>query len=316
MTLAAWLIMAGSVIVVGLVFNRIAGLHTIETRDAIDSFLSEPPGSDLGVGVDGVVTLIRICAMVAAGCATAAGVLGYHVLRRSRSARLALTVLAAPLFVAGMVTGGFVSSVVAAASVMLWLQPSRDWFDGVTRTRPQPEARPATSAPAAAAAAPIVWPAEHVAGSPSRPSAVVWACVLTWVCSGLTALAMVASAIALAIEPDQLIDRAREQSPELSQQGVTDGMLLALTYVMMGGIVLWALSSIVLGVLTYRRVEWARIVLVISAATAAALCLIGTMVGSFLLVVPMIASVFTIVLLVRADTRPWFQRRRDLPPAL
>ena len=48
--------------------------------------------------------------------------------------------LAVPLFVTGLVTGGFVSSVVAAAAVMLWFQPARDWFDGVVR-EPQPTGR-------------------------------------------------------------------------------------------------------------------------------------------------------------------------------
>ena len=29
------------------------------------------------------------------------------------------------------VTGGFLSSVVAASALLLWLEPSRNWFDGV-----------------------------------------------------------------------------------------------------------------------------------------------------------------------------------------
>ena len=118
-TLVAWLTMVGSVIVVVLVFDRIAGLHTLETRQSVEKFLAEPPGSDLGVGVDGVLSVIRTLAMVAAGCATAAAILGYQVLRRSRSARLALTVLAVPLFFAGLVTGGFVSSLVAASAARI-----------------------------------------------------------------------------------------------------------------------------------------------------------------------------------------------------
>src|SRR6476619_7475050 len=127
-TLAAWLIMVGSALVVLMVFDRITGLHTLETRQSVQKFLSEPPGRDLGLGVEGVLSIIRTAAMVAAGCATAAAILGYQVLRRSRSARVALSVLALPLFLSGMVTGGFLSSVVAAAALMLWLPPSREWF--------------------------------------------------------------------------------------------------------------------------------------------------------------------------------------------
>ena len=92
--------------------------------------------------------------MVAAGCATAAGILGYQVLRRSKSARLALTVLAAPLFLTGMVTGGFVSSLVAASAVMLWLQPARDWFR-TARCRRRDRRRP----PGLKRPLPAAWPA-------------------------------------------------------------------------------------------------------------------------------------------------------------
>ena len=316
-TLAAWLIMGGSVIVVAMVFDRVAGLHTIETRESVERFLAEPPGADIGVGVDGVITMLRTLAMVAAGCATAAGILGYQVLRRSRSARLALTVLAVPLFLTGMVTGGFVSSIVAASAVMLWLQPARDWFNGVTR---QGSARAAAAGtPPSATAAPQqalsvavlppgAGPAERPVASPRRPAAVVWACALTWVFSGLTALGMIASAIALAIEPDRIFDEARQQNPELTAQGVSDGVLSGVAYAMVAGIVLWCVSAIVIAVLVFRRVEWARIVLVVSASTAAAVSLAGTVFGAFLLLFPLIAGVVTLALLVRPETTPWFKR--------
>ena len=143
-TLAAWMIMGGSFLVVASVFERVAGLNTLETQQAIEEFLGEPPGSGLALDVEGVIGIIRAMAMVAAGCAAAAGVLGFHVLRRSRGARLGVTVLAAPLFVSGLVAGGFLSSLVAASAVLLWLEPSRDWFDGRSaRERPEPERRPA-----------------------------------------------------------------------------------------------------------------------------------------------------------------------------
>src|SRR6478752_3212499 len=148
-TMAGWLIMVGSAFAVLLVFDRLSGLHTLEKQESINNFLSTPPGSDLGVGADFVVTAIRTLGMVTAGCATAAGILGYQVLRRSKSARLAVTVLAVPIFFAGMVTGGFITSVVAASAAILWLQPARSWFDG----KPPPERRTAPAATPAAAVA-------------------------------------------------------------------------------------------------------------------------------------------------------------------
>ncbi|CAB4712666.1 MAG: hypothetical protein F2667_08120 [Actinobacteria bacterium] len=142
-TFAAWMIMAGSVLVLVSVFEHVAGLQSLETRERIETFLSEPPGDGLGIGANAVTDLLRTLALVTGGCAAAAAILGYQVLQRSRSARLVLSVLAVPLFLAGMTSGGFMSALVAAASVMLWFQPARDWFDGkAPRPAPEPPPRP------------------------------------------------------------------------------------------------------------------------------------------------------------------------------
>lgn len=329
-TLAGWLAMGGSALVVLLVFDRLAGLHTLETRAAVEKFIAEPPGSDFGVSVDAVLDGIRLLAMVTAGCATAAAVLGYHVLRRNRAARLALTVVAVPLFLAGLVTGGFVSTIVAASVVMLWLQPSRDWFDGITRAQPTPVA-PAASptvgtptplerqlpppAPAARVVRPLAVSPYAVVGPPApapdrgpRPSPVAVACVVTWVATGLTALGMLLTGVALAVRPDTLLAEAHRQNPELEQQGVSDHLLLGATYAMVAVIVLWCLAAAVLAVLVFRGVEWARVVLVVSAAVAAALSLIGTALGAFVLVLTLLASGAAVALLLRSDARAWFRR--------
>ncbi len=128
-TAAAWMIMVGSVFVVLMVWDRIAGLHSLDTRKAIESFLSEPRIKETGLDVADVVAVIRVGSMIAAGCATAMAILGYQTLQRSRGARLALTVLAVPLFISGLATGGYLSSAVAAAVGTLWLGPARLWFD-------------------------------------------------------------------------------------------------------------------------------------------------------------------------------------------
>jgi hypothetical protein len=311
-TLVAWLTMVGSVIVVLLVFDRIAGLHTLETRQSVEKFLAEPPGSDLGVGVDGVLSVIRTLAMVTAGCATAAAILGYQVLRRSRSARLALTVLAVPLFFAGLVTGGFVSSLVAASAAMLWLQPAREWFGDSPRVAPA-----APAAPAAPTAPTATAPSVPAAVPAARPSGVTVACVLTWMATGLTTLGLVATGVLLAVQPDALLDEVHRQNPELRSEGVSDDLLVGVTFAMLAAMVLWCVSAAVLAVLVFRRTEWARIVLVVSASTAAALSLIGTAIGAFLLALTLVASVATLALLLRPDVRVWFsQRPGQRPPAV
>ena len=312
MTLAAWLIMVGSAIVVAMVFDRIGGLHTLETRESVERFLAEPPGADLGIGVDGVITVLRVVSMVAAGCATAAAILGYQVLRRNRSARLALTVLAVPLFLTGMVTGGFVSSVVAASAVMLWLQPSRSWFEGGPRAAPAPPA----ARPAPPASAPASPQADRPVGQPvarpaaDRPPAVVAACVLTWLCSGLTALGLVLTGVVLALDRGVLLDDVHRRRPDLAEQGVSDSMVVGVALAMIAAIVVWCVAAGVLAVLVYRRVDWARVVLLVSAGITAAVSLAGLVAGGFLLVVPLVAAAATFLLLVRPDTRPWFARSR------
>ncbi|WP_435742290.1 hypothetical protein [Nocardioides sp. SYSU DS0663] len=143
-TVAAWLIMGGSLFVVLTIFERVAGLTSLETRQAVEEFVASPPGEGLGMDTEGVLDLLRVLSMVAGACAAASAILGYQVLKRSRSARLVLSVLAVPLFLTGLAAGGFMSSVVAAAVAMLWMQPTRAWFDGTT-----PPERPAarSSAP-------------------------------------------------------------------------------------------------------------------------------------------------------------------------
>ena len=71
-TMAAWMAVGASVLVVLTVFDTVAGLHTLETRRTIEQFLAEPPGVDLGLDVDGAIAVVRVLAMVTAGCATAA----------------------------------------------------------------------------------------------------------------------------------------------------------------------------------------------------------------------------------------------------
>ena len=140
-TIAAWMVIIGSVVVVFTVWEQIGTLRSIDSRAAIESFLADPPGSTLGLDVESVISLLRVASMVAAGCAVATGILGWHVLQRNRQARIALTVFAVPLFVSGLFVGGFVSSVVAASAALLWMPPSREWFKYGRWTPPSPASR-------------------------------------------------------------------------------------------------------------------------------------------------------------------------------
>ena len=160
-TVAAWMIMVGSIFVVLLVWDRIAGLHSLDTRKALEPLLDDQRLKDAGIQMNDLLVVIRVVSMVAAGCAAAMVVLGYQTLQRSRGARLALTVLAVPLFVSGLATGGYVSSAVAAAVGTLWLGPARLWFDGkVAASGAQAATHPATRP---------VWPPPYDPGPSAQP---------------------------------------------------------------------------------------------------------------------------------------------------
>jgi hypothetical protein len=338
-TVAAYMIMVGSIFVVLIVWDRIAGLHSLDTRKALEPLLDDQRMKDAGIQLNDMLAVIRIVSMVAAGCATAMVVLGYQTLQRSRGARLALTVLAVPLFISGLATGGYVSSAVAAAVGTLWLGSARLWFDG----KAVPEA-PATAARTGHPANRPVWPPPFDPGPtapPSgqdqpppapwtptapapwappptsrygvpaataehgRPSPLVWACVLTWIFTALATVVFVTSVVVLAQNPDLVLDKMHEQNPDLASQGVSDHLILVVCYVTCIALAVWSVVAAVLAVLAFRRKRLALYALLVSAAGAAVFCLLGVL-GSLIVLVPLAATLVTIGCLVRPDVRAWF----------
>lgn len=374
--------MVGSVAVVLTVFGQVSALDSLESRRTLEEALSRPPADALGIGIEGAQTALRVMATVSAACATAAAILGYQVLQRSRSARVALSVLALPLFVTGIASGGILSSVVVAASLILWAQPARDWFNGVAaapaseaarrgergrqdkvdgrdaarreaqreafRTPPtgtgtgtgppppppaQPTPPPADAGPAqpppaqpqpqpqpgaAHPAGPPAYAATYAASAPTvpghpptsapagpRPAVVTWACVLTWVFTALAAGLMTMVALALVAVPD-LYDEVTQQTPELAQQGVSEGQVIATAVVTAVVVVLWSALAAFFAVQTWRRRSWARTGLLASAAAAGLLSLTGVL-ASVVLVVPLAACVAVVALLLRTEVRWWLR---------
>ena len=313
-TVATAIIIGGSVGVVVSVAEQLAGLQGLDTRERVTDFLSSPPGDGLGMDVETALKTLRVVLMLLAGCATAAGVLGYHAMRGSTRARAGLSVLAVPIFLGGFAAGGFLTSLIAAGTALLWVGHSALWFRGVpvpepasmSSPRPPPaRQRPvAPSAPSTTASA----TATQVAAPPSptvteRPDAVVWACVLTWAFSTLTIVVMAASVVLLASNPDLVFDELARQGADIA----SSDRLTEATYVTAVVAGVWSMLAIVLAVLAFRRVSWARWALLVSAAVAGVICLLG-MVSSLLLAVPAGATLATVVLLNRPEVRAWFSR--------
>lgn len=321
-TFAAGLVMVCSVLVVASVWDRIAGLHDLETRQSIEQFLAGPPGSDLGLGVAQVRTVIQVVSMVAAACATAAAILGVGILQSKRGARLGLTIVAVPLFVTGLVTSPLLCSAVATAAVMLWAQPARAWFEGRTApvaahpssstTRP-PVDQPASPLasyprPTARPGQPIPLSASHVAVP--RPDALVWACSLVWAFAALTMLVLLVGVVALIASPSQLLDQVHRQNPDLAARTITDHALVVTTCLLAGVFALWAVGASLAAALAMRRSRKAWTVLMVSTIGVAVVCGIAT-IASTVLFVPLAGAAVTVRLLTRPSVRGWLSPGRS-----
>lgn len=315
-SVAVGLVIGGAAGVVLTVAEQLAGLNSLETRRAVTDYLARPPGSGLGLEVSSALTLLRVTLMLLAGCATAAAVLGYHVLNRSHRARLGLSVLAVPIFFGGLVTGGFLTSVVASATLLLWWGPSGAWFRGedparATRTR---EPAPGRPQPPAGETAPwleqpaLLTETPEEAGPGRRPDALVWACVLTWAFSSLTLVVILASVVLLASDPALVLDELRRQNPD-RDLGDTE-RLVTTTYLTASLAGAWSLAAVTLAVLAHRRVGWARVALQVSAAAAAVACLVAA-ISSLVTVVPGIVCLLTAGLLNRPEVKAWFAAGRN-----
>lgn len=330
-TFACGVVMVGSVFVVLTMWDRIAGLHTIDSRHALQSFLADSGLGGSGLTISDLMVTVKVLAMIAAACATAMVILGWQTLRRSRGARLGLAVLAVPLFLTGMVTDGLVSSVVAAAVLTLWLGPARIWFsDGGAAQPAAPTASTPDRSPFSSQAPTIQHPDPPPAVSPqqspwsppptspydltrgarsaarpgARPQALVWACLVTWAGVALTALVLVASLALLAVDSQGVLDRMHEQNPQLADQGISDQTVLIVAVVMCAVLLAWTLASGAFAALLFRGHRWAWYALIVSAAGAAVVCLVGVL-GSLVMLLPLAATLATLVLLVRPEVRMW-----------
>jgi len=259
------------------------------------------------------------------------------VLRRDRKARLALTILAVPLFVTGIVAGGFFSALVAASSMILWSQPARDWFDGVVR-QPRdpapagppvspsvsppvnPPVSPAPDEPPAPTQTPVPPPYPQF-GTPQppaaqappvpmrRPDPILWAAVLTWVFSALTIAVLVVSGILIVGDSDSVIAEIRKQQAALDSVEFSDHLILTVILVGLAVGAVWALAAAVLAAFVWLGHEWARIALLVSAFLAGGVSVFGIFAGGISL--PLLVACGVVVrLLLDGRAAAWCRRPR------
>ncbi len=304
-TLAGWLIVVGSVLVVLAAYERMSGLHSLETQEAIADFLAKPPGDELGLSVDGAQSLLRVLALVAGAAAAASAILGYQVLTRSRSARVALTVLTVPLFVGGLAVFGFLASLVVVSIVMLWFQPAKDWFNGVTPVPPAAREVPATHPVAVAASGPT--PAMPGPADAARPTPVTAACIVTWVTCGLALLVMAMTVLVLLAAPDVVFDEVRKQDPSFGSGDLTESNVRRAAFIGCGIGAVWCVAAIGFAVAAFNGYRWGCRSLLIS-TFAAGMGASLLMLGSLVMLVPLAAAAVTVGLLLRPESRAWCRR--------
>ncbi|MDR7251958.1 hypothetical protein J2X46_000934 [Nocardioides sp. BE266] len=340
-SLASGIVMFASALVLITSWEQVSSLGSLETQRAIDTFLSEPPFSSLGLDMESTRQLLRITAMVSAVAACATAILGWYVRKPDRGARLGLTVFAVPVFLAGMPSGGLAGAFVAAGAAMLWMVPAREWFatgkwtppepapkpDPVSRTTPEPGNPGWTTPPAPTEPRPAErpfgtppmapgWPAPAQQGPPpswqehqvllhTRPGAMVTAFVLTVVMAGgLLALSLLWIAMA-GLSPDFLMSVLEQQQPELIEDGVTLQQVQGTVYLYAGAFVVWCIAALVFAGFAMARRDWARRALMLTAAFSAGGCLVFVL-NTVLVVVPAAAAVATVVCLRRVEVRRWF----------
>jgi hypothetical protein len=151
-TIGGWVIAVASAVLVVTVFDTMANLHSVDTRDKLTTALTTGSLKDLGLSVDDALSLMRVALLVAGAAAAVTGILGIFVLQRHPAARIVLTVAAVPVVLTAPVAGGLLGVMIGVATAFLWSGPARDWFAGrppAVREAARPAAqRPPDHAPA------------------------------------------------------------------------------------------------------------------------------------------------------------------------
>jgi hypothetical protein len=367
--MAGGFVIGGSIFLVLSVFDTFTNLNSVEMRDQITEVLSTPSGEGLGLTIDQAKAVMRVGLMIAAACAAAAAVLGVYALQRSRPARLALSILAVPILITAPLTGGFVGALVAAATLMLWSGPARDWYAGrPTRqveppqrgshpgpweeTMPSPDERnrgheqdpvappsdstsptvppgsPASSlstagsssapastsgfgqapAPAPAAQPPGGAPPAYDAMTTRTPVPVTVkvSCIVTWVFAGLVALLYLAMLFVLIVSRDRMVDLIVD-TPEWERANLDRDMLVPVLWVGCLMFLGWAVIACLLAWFTWRRQNWARWLLVVSAAVT----LVAAMFAFPVAIPHQLAAVVTMAGLFSVQAREWFAPKQS-----
>ena len=339
-TIAGWTVAVASAMLVVTVFDAMAKLHSVDTRDTLTRALGAGTAGDLGITLTDALGVMRAALFVAGVAAVVTGVLGVFVLQRHTTARVVLTAAAVPVVLTAPFSGGFLGLLIGGGAALLWTRPARDWFAGRQPARPAAE-RVAPSAVQRPVRPPLVGRPPDAGGGPSPtprgvpgwggparvdpsfaplpyaaprragvPVQVRVACVLTWVLSTLTALMYVVVVAAL------LADRARvlrllHDNPALRDRSIGDDELTTIVVTASIVIVLWCLAACAMAFFTWRRHAWAWLLLMVSIGATVAVGLVSLPYS----LLHLAAAVVALRLLLLRPTRAWFRGAGQPPVA-
>lgn len=345
--MAGWMVVIGSLFSIVTAFEVLGRVRSLETREAIERFLAEPPGSGMGLDVEGVIQVLQVTATAAAVIASMTAVLGYFAVRGDRRARTGLAVLAIPLFLTGLAVGGFLTSLVAAACGLLFVSPSREWYDGKPiPTSPlgglgsgqqrerDPDREPAGPPAGESQAGPTQpWagqppPAQHPYGAPSsspyatatrqpwtapggarptRPPSVSIAVALTLVASSIVLLLSLVTLVAVAAAPSLVLDELQRTSPEILEQGLTREAVVVTALATAGTMIVASLLAIGFAIALLTGKRWGATGLLVMCVLTVAFCMVAAL-SSIVAALPGVAAILVLVNVRHRQTQAWLQR--------
>jgi hypothetical protein len=146
-TLAGTQAVVGSLVALVVLVNGMQELYSTEVHDALTEIVESDEAEQLGLTLEDARTILRYSIMVLAVLSAASLVLGFYVLRRHRTSRVALTVIGsvvALLALAGGPAGWAVTAYIGVSLGLLWTRSARAWFD---EGRPGPPAEDGRGSP-------------------------------------------------------------------------------------------------------------------------------------------------------------------------
>jgi hypothetical protein len=137
--------------------------------------------------------------------------------------------------------------------------------------------------------------------------------VLTWICTGVVAFAMLLVVAGFLLDPS-IVDEMYTSDDRFADAGLTADQLRTWSLGLAAVFGSWSLAAAALAVFVFLGHGWARVLLIASAIGAALLTLLMVVAAPVVLLLTL-PTVATVVLLSRAPVRAWFAHRASLRSA-